>query len=147
MGLHRRRTAVGLRDYQHPRWRKRGWPVTWCDGVRRTEAAARALDMIRSRSACGRRLQRRYLRTTWNQSVSPDEREHWFDRHMSQAIKEMKDGYTKVRNIIEIRDARMPYSSHPYGDTVPRSGSIRNGAAAAAGRLRHCVASRIIVGG
>ncbi|CEO95860.1 hypothetical protein PBRA_004573 [Plasmodiophora brassicae] len=69
--------------------------------------------MIRSRSACGRRLQRRYLRTTWNQSVSPDEREHWFDRHMSQAIKEMKDGYTKVRNIIEIRDARMPYSSHP----------------------------------
>lgn len=55
----------------------------------------------------------RWYRTTWNQAIRPDLRAYWFDRSMKLCLDEMRSQVENIRHIVEVRDARIPYCSHP----------------------------------
>ncbi|CEO96228.1 G domain-containing protein [Plasmodiophora brassicae] len=60
----------------------------------------------------------RWYRTTWNQAIRPDLRAYWFDRSMKLCLDEMRSQVENIRHIVEVRDARIPYCSHPEIDKL-----------------------------
>lgn len=63
---------------------------------------------------CRQARQRRGVRTTWRQTVPPDRRTYWHENNMDRCLRDMRTRAGNVRHLVEIRDARIPFCTHPY---------------------------------